>query len=463
MAELSRRALLKWLWAWPAVCRAGSTAPSGPLVARGSWQNFTEGNDLTHTTYIYTIVEDKTTYKFYKQITTLSYPPPMTIIQGRDTVPPGTKFVGEPLPNGGINYQPVPPNPWYEGPITVFPPPQTSTVLLPLNPSDITIYMSPYQFGPIFPGMGVAKPRAATSNSVGVIYALDTFGAITSFDADTFAQLGEITVPGGGSFLAASPDGASVYASSPQTNVLVSVDTASFQIRSTLALPAGSQPGRVMVSPDSSLVYVVFWPASTQGGTIASPSGIYVVNVAQNAIVATISSPSPNLYFFDADITPDGQLIYALAATNGYSQSGKVYVIDTGSGSVVAALDLPVNSSIPAVNKFAAMHPTGRAFYVALYTVGQTNQIAVIDTGTNNVSKIVLTAPDGSFLDTLRLQVNASGTLLIAQAYKLVTDSQGNQIEHSFLFLVDTVLNAVVGVLDLGQEMGEGTVCFGVL
>jgi hypothetical protein len=37
-----------------------------------------------------------------------------------------------------------------------------------------------------------------------------------------------------------------------------SVDPAGFQVRDALSMPSGAQPGRIMVSPDSKTVYVVF-------------------------------------------------------------------------------------------------------------------------------------------------------------------------------------------------------------
>jgi hypothetical protein len=430
--------------ALPAISRAAT--PAGPLKVIDTW---TEGDSgAGDGTFIYTLFANKLTGKYYIAVTTIYHPFVKWVpIQGFKD-PPAFDETPEEHPDGDDE--------------PVFPKPEvTKSEPMPVNPSAFDIGNLVGWQPPQYPGpqanLRKAKQQRQVASAGAVAYALDTIGFLNAFDPSTLDQLGRIAVPGGGSFQALSPDGATLYIQSPGQNMIAAVDLASFQVRNTLAMPSGAQPGRIMVSPDSKTVYVVFWPANTQAGTVSTPSGIYVVDAAQNAITATISSPSTKLFFFDAVMTPDGQLIYAMASDG---IGGQVFVIDTGTSSIVATLNVPVNSTVPATNVSTVMHPAGRFVYTILYH----DVVAVIDTSSNTlVSKVTVSVPDGSFLDLLRLQINTNGTLLIAQAYKLVTDSENDEIEHSFLFAIETVYNVVVGIVDVGTLVGEGNLCFTVV
>ena len=126
----------------------------------------------------------------------------------------------------------------------------------------------------------------------------------------------------------------------------------------------GTKPSAIVVSPDSSTVYVAN-SNSNSVSVIDATKSTYPVK----ATIAAGSSPE-----FLA-ITPDGQTLYVSNAIT----AGTVSVVSTTSYMVSTTIAIGANLQDLAVT------PDGKELYV---TYGQNNQgaIAIVDTGTNQVT-----------------------------------------------------------------------------
>jgi YVTN family beta-propeller protein len=152
------------------------------------------------------------------------------------------------------------------------------------------------------------------------------------------------------------------------------------------AIPVGTQPFEVLLSPDGSRAYVT---------NVGLNSSIEVIDTATNTVVASI--PAPHVYRYMA-ISPDGTRLYVPdRAINGAG----VTVIDTATNSVVATIPLPGTAG-----NGLAVTPDGAHLYIASQFTGD---IFIAETATNTVvdtisdpaifrNEDIALSPDGSRL-----------------------------------------------------------------
>jgi len=202
-----------------------------------------------------------------------------------------------------------------------------------------------------------------------------------------------------------------VYFTNSLTNDVTVVDPVTN--RAIAVVPVAGSPHGIAVTPDGTRVYVAF-----QGGPSNFP-GVSVIDASTNKVVANIIFPTD----LGADpwgvaLTPDGTRAYVTDRT------GRVWVIDTGTNSVVATL---TGFGSPTG---IAITPDGARAYVADPVTGfhQNGFVWVIDTGTNSVSTVNL----GFGIAPLAVAITPDGAL----AY--VATSDGSVAE------IDTATNSVV-------------------
>ena len=190
--------------------------------------------------------------------------------------------------------------------------------------------------------------------------------------------------------------------------------------RIVATIPVGSNPSGVVVSPDSSTVYV-----ANNGG----PGTISVIYAASNTVKFVISTDfGPT----GLAISPDGSTLYALCVANSV-----VDVISTVTQTVTSQIDLrPPNAG--ASTGQITLSPDGSQLY---YPDGDV--ILVIDTSTQSISTI-------NFGDNLASQVvfTAKGAKAYVVAY------QGAVV----LSLVDTASQSLVSTQKIGGNQSAGIV-----
>jgi len=123
-------------------------------------------------------------------------------------------------------------------------------------------------------------------------------------------------------------------------------------------IPLGTFPGSLVVSPDSSLVYV----GENDNNTVQ------VINTSTNDITATIAVGTLP---FGMAITPDGKTLYVANA-----KDGTVSVISTANNAVTTTLTVQQYPEVIAIS------PDGTYAYVTNHNSGN---ISIIDTTTNQV------------------------------------------------------------------------------
>jgi YVTN family beta-propeller protein len=129
-------------------------------------------------------------------------------------------------------------------------------------------------------------------------------------------------------------------------------------------IPLGTFPGSLVVSPDSSLLYV----GENDNNTVQ------VINTSTNDITATIAVG--NLPFGVA-ITPDGKTLYVANA-----KDGTVSVISTANNAVTTTLTVQQYPEVIAIS------PDGTYAYVTNHNSGN---ISIVDTTTNQVLSQIIT------------------------------------------------------------------------
>jgi YVTN family beta-propeller protein len=164
--------------------------------------------------------------------------------------------------------------------------------------------------------------------------------------------------------LAVTPDGRKVYVANFNGNTVSVIDTATTTVTS---IPL-SEPHDVAVSPDGSKVYV------------ASASGsVFVVNTATNALIG--SPISAGLNPLSLAVAPDGSKIYV---TNNASNNDTASVIDTAMNAVVATITVGLDPFGVAVT------PDGRKVYVVNSIPGTgPGTVSVINTSANRVTAMI--------------------------------------------------------------------------
>lgn len=224
-----------------------------------------------------------------------------------------------------------------------------------------------------------------------VVYVADTgLQSVSAINTSTNAVVATVPVSNAGA-IAASPDGTRVYVTSYpnpfypwSVRNVVAIDTATNSIVATI--PVSGPPQRMVVSPDSSRLYVI---------VLSTPNGVAVIDTTSNALVATISVPVDGLRF-DPVVSPNGSRLYI----PNYSH-GDIYVADTATNTVIDTITDTYTGQLPGCLAMT-ISPNGSRLYAENH--GGNLGVSVIDTATKaEIATIPATkfwtmtiTPDGS-------------------------------------------------------------------
>jgi YVTN family beta-propeller protein len=249
---------------------------------------------------------------------------------------------------------------------------------------------------------------AVASDGAYAYVAGDGFSVV---DTATDAVVATVALPEGSdpTALAITPNGQFAYITNYDGTVTV-INIPAGLVVANIALPAGSEPNGVAITPAGTFAYV-----SNFGG-YGSP-GVSVISTATDTVVDTVNIPAVSIgepFGFPAfaAVQPSGIAVapsgaFAYVTTNDY----EALVVATSTNTIVA--DVPMcYGGIPYGMSFA---PTGAAAYVACsyYTitagsvVEEKGNLSVINTSTNTVTASALVGdgpnpdvavtPDGRF------------------------------------------------------------------
>jgi YVTN family beta-propeller protein len=201
-------------------------------------------------------------------------------------------------------------------------------------------------------------------------------GNIAVIDAATNAIITTIPTNPGTSPLAANPAGRYVYATAPDPyhpgNVLV-IDTATNAIVKTI--PVGGYPWSIVFHPAGTFAYV------------ATGAGVEVIDAVSHSSTGTIPLPSGGSGLGMLTVNPAGTLLYAVGFGTAFGpsqNSSGVWVLDLATNAVVATIPLGTTSA-----GGIAMNPAGTEVWVTDDTQTSPDDwrghVLVIDTATNTV------------------------------------------------------------------------------
>jgi serine/threonine-protein kinase len=202
--------------------------------------------------------------------------------------------------------------------------------------------------------------------------------AVAPAEPATAAGVTTVDLGAENEYVAFNPSAYTAYVTSSTEPSLKVIDSG-YQLAA--AVPVGSGPQRVTVSPDGSRAYV----ANLSGATVT------VVDTATNTVAATIDtgeSTTPS----EVAVTPDGAYAYVTTARD-------VAVIETATNTITSRIAFPTGSLTGAI----AMLPDGSAALVgsgedAVSVVDlQAGTVSTtIDTGGGSVPEDIDVTPDGA-------------------------------------------------------------------
>lgn len=241
-----------------------------------------------------------------------------------------------------------------------------------------------------------------------VLSVLCAFGLAVGAPAPAVAAtIDAVALPDRAGDLVASPDGSALYAVS-SSSILV-IDPARRAVTGTLPLPAGSDaPSDLAISPD--------------GGTLWGLTATSVISVDTRTGTAVTVVSWLDIWFGSLALSPDGATLYATSL-----QAGRVYVIDTRSGTV-RSIDVPYGV------RGITVSPDGRKLYVAAPWAGIVN---VIDVGTDTIDQIAVPGAP-SIVD---VAVSSDGSRVYATILRNRSDGS--------LAVIDTAAGMVLSTIDL--------------
>jgi len=267
-------------------------------------------------------------------------------------------------------------------------------------------------------------------------YVTDTAANVVSvIDTSTQSVIGAIAVGAGPARIAMSRDGSRAYVTNIATPAVSVIDTAVDAVVATI--PVGAGPSALAVTPDDNRLYVL-----TSGG-------VDVVDVAQGSVITTIAVPVGTTGGGGIAVTPDGTQVYVAA--------GFVSVIDTTTNTVVNSF-VPEATSIAGIYNSAngvVISPDGTRAYIGVYTYNTvvpagfsaSGSIVLVDTGSQTIAgevnlfslpaQLALT-PDGS-----RLYVGI-------QAFWVNTGYGMGFLPGRHVYAIDTLTNRLAAAVDLG-------------
>jgi YVTN family beta-propeller protein len=189
------------------------------------------------------------------------------------------------------------------------------------------------------------RPHSAHFGPDGFLYvSAELANAIYIVNTTTRSLVGEI--PTGAThthMFVISPDGRRIYTANNEAG---SVSVLDLRARSLLAtIPISKKVQRISMSPDGKFVF-------TQD---QETPRVVVIDAATNAVVRSISLPS---IAFSSVITKDGRFLLA------NTDSGKLFVVDLGTGVLTRTFDTPDVPILPTPGEFA-LAPDGSYAYLS--------------------------------------------------------------------------------------------------
>jgi YVTN family beta-propeller protein len=200
---------------------------------------------------------------------------------------------------------------------------------------------------------------------------------------DVVATISAGSTPTGELFMTVTPNGQDVYVVDTYTDVVYEISSATNQLVATITLPApASTPSsantkatQIAASPDGQYIYSIGSSASEPEGS--GENIVYVISVASDQLVATITLASPN---------SEGHITFTPNSKYAYVSDvyGNLYAISTSSQTVVATI------SIGAYPYWTAATSDNNYIYATNYNTDVIDIIAVSD------NQVVASIPVGS-------------------------------------------------------------------
>jgi YVTN family beta-propeller protein len=279
------------------------------------------------------------------------------------------------------------------------------TNLLPAGVSVVDTATNQITATVAFPPMSDPIAAAFTPDQK-TLYVLGDNGSVFVMDTATnTVSANPITVGRLPMGIAITPDGKQVYVACQYTNTVSVIDTSTETVSATISFPSASKLANIVIAPSGLRAYVTAQGANalfvidTSTNTVLptsialassplgiamapdgkeiyvthydSATGISVVDVAANAVVATIPGVP---YLFAVAFTPDGKWAYV----SGGGGVGYTLVIDTGTRMLV--------DKIQQGGSAVAITLDGAQAYL---TSSGANAVSVIDTATNTLTSTI--------------------------------------------------------------------------
>ena len=270
----------------------------------------------------------------------------------------------------------------------------------------------------ILPG-SAAPAKAQTKAYV----ANTTANVVEVIDTATDAVVATVAVGTGPTRVAIAPDGIRAYVSNTNSLSVSAIDIATDTVVATI--PVSGNPGALVVTPNGQHVYVVL-----SGGEVQ------VIDTALDAVIATVPIAGSG---GGIAITPDGARVYIAA--------GAISVIDTLTNTVVDSF----NADAGRVTGVSISPDGSRAYFVTngLDIFGSGAGVIVLDTATHAVIRTILL---GGLPGQIALAPDGSRAYVGIQAVWVNTGYGAAFIPGRSVTVIDTVLNAVSGSIDLGAD-----------
>jgi len=201
------------------------------------------------------------------------------------------------------------------------------------------------------------------------------------------------TIPVNATTVAASPDGAVLYAVSTWEGTLTALDAATHELRGSVAV--GPSPRGIAVKPDGTRIYV----SSLADGTIR------VIDAASLEVLKTIQAVGTWAAVCDIEVSPDGSKLYAVS-----DSSIQLTVIDTSTNDVVDSRYYLIERTPD--DAYLGVSPDGERLYLSFYHYG--GSIYVIDADSLEITGTIETGypsdmaftPDGARLYLPDVELN---------------------------------------------------------
>ena len=209
--------------------------------------------------------------------------------------------------------------------------------------------------------LGLAAPASAQEICANAGLATAGTATLTSFPTGSGATA-SLTVAGAQlGRPAISADSATAYVPDAAGSSLVVVAAGPLTQSATIALPAGSGPSKVVLSPTRPRAYVLDATART----------ISIVDTAARQVVATTTQLDGASPLVDLAVSPDGATLYALTAAPGQV---RLHLLPTAADAVVPASTVPVGAT-----GAHALAATASRVAVAVTTAGGVDTLLVLD------------------------------------------------------------------------------------